>query len=152
MANKTPTRPPPDLAGRTEAAREAAAELREATRAAHEATAGLRELVRDGRALLEQIGPMVEDAYGQQVAEGLDRYKDTLAQAIDKAEQAVYARFDQTVAALLGDDMRDGERLEDALRRFLDRQRALAAFVATNPAARDAYLDAAGLTGDREGP
>lgn len=93
------------------------AELRELIRQAHEASQDLRQAVRDARELRDELPGRVKDVVahtiGNEVNEGLQTYRDALAEAIASSTEKVYERFDKMAAILLGEDpksLRAGNR------------------------------------------
>jgi len=114
-------------------------ELRQLTRQAHEAaadlrdaTASMRSAVAEWRQLLDtDIGDKVREAITDQVAAGLDGYKERLAAAVKAGDDRLTKRYDRLIGALFGDDTdRPMEEIMGAFKeRITDMELGLAALI-----------------------
>ena len=94
--------------------------LQELITEAHQVMKDLRVLLRQCQLATEiletRARAAVDEEIGTIVKESLDTYGVAMSEAINKAEQAVFARFDELGALLLGETkraMRQGDTLED---------------------------------------
>ena len=84
------------------------AAIKDATRQANEAIQGVKEVMREAKAYRADLEIATQKAVDERVAEavaiGLETFKEALDGAMTSATEATYARFDQLIALLLGED------------------------------------------------
>jgi hypothetical protein len=112
--------------------------MRELLREGHGLVRQLRSASAEAALLLaacdpERLSPLVDERIAAAVAGGLDRYEARIGELLSLGAAQVFARFDELMAALLGDGEDPGGTLEASLRRFLERQRVLAESAASDP-------------------
>jgi predicted transcriptional regulator len=101
-------------------------ELKEATRRAHEAIKDLKLAIREAQETSDEIKQMIHDEIydrvDAEVAAGLDDYKTVLSEAIDKATDKVFARFDYLADILMGEDKQSQRKGKKSIIELLEDQ------------------------------
>jgi hypothetical protein len=121
----TPHHPRAGEADRAQAAKDVAEGLRQVIREGHETAQELREAAAEARAALAEVREAITTGFSGELAAGLARYQAGVESAVKRAEEHAMDRLDGLVAALLGDDLPEGETLVDAARRWMGRQAEL---------------------------
>jgi truncated hemoglobin YjbI len=100
-------------------------ELKEATRRAHEAIKDLKLAIREAQETSDEIKQMIHDEIydrvDAEVAAGLDDYKTVLSEAIDKATDKVFARFDYLADILMGEDKQSQRKGKKSITELLSK-------------------------------
>jgi hypothetical protein len=79
------------------------AAIKQATRELHETIQDAKAIRNDLLRAIGSIAPTIDELISQEVITGLTKYQETLDEAISKATQAVYRRFDTLVDIMLGE-------------------------------------------------
>ncbi|MGH9905036.1 MAG: hypothetical protein ACRD8U_05550 [Pyrinomonadaceae bacterium] len=82
-----------------------------------------RLIMQEAQAVKADLPKLTEKAVDEQIAkyikEGLDEYAEVLEEAIDKATNAVYRRFDTLTSILLGEDKESRTRAQPTLEQLI---------------------------------
>jgi len=105
---------------------------RTVTRELHEAIQEAKQVRRELQQLFDAIGPTIDRRISEEVGAGLERYQNSLHDAIAKAEKTIFHRFDTLVDTLLGEDWKKRKKREPTLQeQLLDRDAPMTAFERT---------------------